>query len=89
MVLDGVAYVCHNAYMSMKRTTIFLPDPLHENLRQEAFRTRVSMAEIIRMRLELGARPRDKARRDPLAKAEGVVRHGRLSQNIDEALYGD
>jgi hypothetical protein len=47
------------------------------------------MAEVIRMRLELGARPPDKPRRDPLAKAEGAVRHGRLSQDIDEALYGD
>jgi hypothetical protein len=47
------------------------------------------MAEIIRMRLELGAREPDKPRGDPLAKAEGAVRHGRLSQDIDEALYGD
>lgn len=75
--------------MSMKRTTVFLPDPLHESLRQEAFRTRVSMAEIIRLRLELGVRQPDKPRGDPLAKAEGAVRHGRLSQDIDEALYGD
>jgi hypothetical protein len=47
------------------------------------------MAEIIRLRLELGARQPDKPRGDPLAKAEGAVRHGRLSQDIDEALYGD
>jgi hypothetical protein len=75
--------------MSMKRTTVFLPDTLHEDLRQEAFRTRVTMAEIIRLRLELGARQPAKPHRDPLAKAEGSVRHGRLSQDIDEALYGD
>ena len=81
------AYIWHNAYM--RRTTVFLPDPLHESLRQEAFRTRVSMAEIIRLRLELGTRPAGKPSRDPLAKAEGAVRHGGLSQNIDEALYGD
>jgi hypothetical protein len=68
---------------------VFLPEPLHESLRQDAFRTRVSMAAIIRMRLELGARPAGKPARDPLAKAEGAVRHGRLSHNIDEALYGD
>jgi hypothetical protein len=73
----------------MRRTTVFLPDPLHEQLRQEAFRTRLSMAEIIRMRLETRSRPRAKPHRDPLAKAEGAVRHGRLSQDIDEALYGD
>jgi len=74
----------------MKRTTIFLPDALHENLRQEAFRTRISMAELIRLRLELKApRAAHQSRRDPLAEAEGAVRHGRLSQDIDEALYGD
>ena len=43
-------YICHDAYM--KRTTLFLPDELHEQLRQEAFRSRVSMAQVIRMRLE-------------------------------------
>jgi len=73
----------------MKRTTIFLPDSLHESLRQEAFRTRVSMAELIRLRLELGAGPSHNRRADPLAKAEGTIRHGKLSQHIDEALYGD
>lgn len=36
----------------MRRTTIFLPDDLHEQLRQEAFRTRLSMAELIRLRLQ-------------------------------------
>lgn len=46
------------------------------------------MAELIRVRLELG-RPAAKTRRDPLANAEGAVKNGRLSQNIDEALYGD
>ena len=73
----------------MRRTTVFLPEGLHENLRQEAFRTRVSMAELIRTRLELGTRPPGKPRRDPLSKAEGAVRNGALSRNIDEALYGD
>jgi len=73
----------------MKRTTIFLPDGLHESLRQEAFRTRVSMAELIRLRLESGTRKEGKPGRDPLAKVEGALRHGRLSQDIDEALYGD
>lgn len=72
----------------MKRTTVFLPDALHESLRQEAFRTRISMAELIRKRLE-SRKPAGKPRRDPLARVEGSVRHGKLSQDIDEALYGD
>jgi hypothetical protein len=69
----------------VKRTTVFLPDELHEQLRSEAFSARVSMAEIIRSRLERGRRrPRGG---DPLAKVEGIVRDGRLSRDVDDALY--
>jgi hypothetical protein len=74
----------------MKRTTVFLPDDLHERLREEAFRSRTSMAELIRSRLERTHR-RSKRRRgvDPLAEVEGIVHDGKLSHRIDEALYGD
>jgi hypothetical protein len=73
----------------MKRTTLFLPDELHEQLRQEAFRSRVSMAQIIRMRLENpGSRPR-KPKVDPLLKVAGICRGPILSERIDEELYGD
>ena len=70
----------------MKRTTVFLPESLHERLRGEAFASRVSMAELIRTRLEGGRRPRQ-SKRDLLAEVEGIVREGPLSENIDEALY--
>ena len=69
----------------MKRTTIFLPDALHDRLRQEAFHKRVSMAELIRLRLEPQRKPR---KRDPLSEAEGIFRDGGLSKNIDGELYG-
>ena len=74
----------------MRRTTIFLSEDLHERLRQEAFRARVSMAELIRSRLERGQRGRKRrlAVNDPLAEVEGIVHDGKLSQGIDEALYG-
>jgi hypothetical protein len=69
----------------VKRTTVFLPDELHERLRGEAFASRVSMAELIRRRLERGRqRP---GGGDPLAKVEGIVRDGRLSRDVDEELY--
>ena len=72
----------------MKRTTVFLPDELHERLRSEAFASRVSMAQLIRVRLSRGGRRRQPpVSSDPLAKVEGIVRDGRLSQGIDEALY--
>jgi hypothetical protein len=74
----------------MKRTTIFLPDELHEQLRKDAFRAKVSMAELIRARLQ---RPDRRARTrgnpfDPILKVAGVCDGPVLSSNIDEALYG-
>jgi hypothetical protein len=73
----------------MKRTTIFLPDDLHEHLRQEAFHSHISMAELIRCRLERKSHSKKRSRRtvDPLAKVEGIVKDGKLSEGIDEALY--
>lgn len=74
----------------MKRTTIFLPDELHEELRQTAFRAKVSMAELIRANLRHSLeRPRKRASlRDPILKVAGVCRGPILSSGIDEALYG-
>ena len=74
----------------MKRTTIFLPDGLHERLRREAFRKRVSMAQLIRLRLEqeTGHRRRRAPKLDPLREVEGIGSDGRLAEGIDEALYG-
>ena len=74
----------------MRRTTIFLPDVLHDELRDEAFRSRISMAALIRSRLERRSRRRksNSGEQDPLARVEGIIRDGKLSQGIDEALYG-
>jgi hypothetical protein len=72
---------------SLKRTTVFLPDEVHERLRQEAFAARVSMAQVIRRRLESGGRRRKSACADPLAKVEGIVSDGHLTEAIDESLY--
>ncbi len=71
----------------MRRTTVLLPDALHEKFRREAFRSHVSMAELIRARLE-GKPQTGRSPRDPLAKVEGVIRNGNLSANIEETLYG-
>jgi hypothetical protein len=74
----------------MKRTTIFLTDELHEQLRQEAFRAKASMAEIVRRKLRqpAGRQRTRKAAPDPLLKVAGVCRGPVLSSEIDEALYG-
>ena len=75
----------------MKRTTIFLPEDLHERLRREAFRNRVSMAELIRTRLQggrSGRRRRTRPLRDPLLEVAGIISDGTLNQNLDEELYG-
>ena len=74
----------------MKRTTVFLPDELHEQLRQDAFRAKTSMAELIRGRLQ---RPNSGTRKakstpDPILKVAGICRGPVLSDDIDDALYG-
>ena len=71
----------------MKRTTIFLPDGLHERLRREAFAARIGTLRLIRLRLEKGTAHRRTRGGDPLSKVEGVVQDGRLTEGIEEALY--
>ncbi|MGA2325538.1 MAG: hypothetical protein ABSH05_04560 [Bryobacteraceae bacterium] len=74
----------------MRRTTIFLPDEVHEQLRQDAFRAKTSMAELIRTRLRSSIdRPRRRGSpQDPILKVAGVCRGPVLSSEIDESLYG-
>ncbi len=74
----------------MRRTTIFLPDEVHERLRQDAFRAKVSMAELIRTKLQRStAQPQRRASStDPILKVAGVCRGPVLSSDIDDALYG-
>jgi predicted nucleic acid-binding protein len=46
---------------SVRRTAIFLPDELHERLRQEAFRARVPEGDVnvkYKLRLQLRDKPR-------------------------------
>jgi len=75
----------------MKRTTIFLPDELHEQLRSDAFRVGISMAELIRMKLEHPSATRGKrpSSKDPILKVAGVCRGPVLSDDIDSVLYGE
>ncbi len=74
----------------MKRTTVLLPDELHERLRREAFESGISMGQLMRNKLEdrspsrKGGRPR----KNPIDSVIGIVRDGSLTQNIDEDLYG-
>ena len=75
----------------MRRTTVFLPEELHERLRREAFRARVSMASLIRNRLDTptpGKKSR-KVKKDPLLAVAGIYKGAaRLSKNIDQEIYG-
>lgn len=75
--------------LPVRRTTIFLPDDLHEQLRREAFQAKMSMAELIRSRLR--GQKRSHGRRpaaDPLAQVEGIIHDGTLGSNLDDDLYG-
>jgi hypothetical protein len=73
----------------MRRTTISLPEELYEQLRQDAFRAKTSMAELIRGRLQR-ARGASRSRKaaDPTLKVAGICRGPVLSDDIDDALYG-
>ena len=70
----------------MRRPTIFLPDDLHEELRAEAFRRQVSMAEVIRLRIQTPAKApgKRKAGADPLLKVAGICSGPVISANIDD-----
>lgn len=72
----------------MKRTTIYLPEELHERLRQQAFRQNISMAELIRMRIES---PENESttlgEEDPLLAVSGIISDGTLTENLDRDLY--
>jgi hypothetical protein len=73
----------------MRRTTIFLSEELHGKLRDDAFRAKISMAELIRTKLQASAgRTRRRASQDPILKVAGVCRGPVLSTDIDESLYG-
>ncbi len=72
----------------MKRTTIVLPDELHERLRREAFLKRTSVSRLIRNKLDGKPDAAARRRQDPLLVVSGIGRSGRLTQGIDEALYG-
>lgn len=73
----------------MKRTTIYLPEELHERLREEAFRERVSMAQLIRSKLEKdgGWNKRRKPKVDPLLEVSGIFADRTLNSRLDEELY--
>jgi hypothetical protein len=74
----------------MKRTTIFLPEDLHESLRREAFRSRLSMAELIRSRLDhrSSSGKQRKPKIDALGKVIGTCGGGPdLTEDINQELY--
>jgi hypothetical protein len=81
-------YICYD--VPVKRTTIFLPDDLHDQLRRDAFQARISMAELIRSKLARSPAHRRRANpgKDPILKVAGVCSGPVLSSGIDESLYG-
>ncbi len=83
-----MTYICY--VVAVKRTTIFLPEDLYEQLRKDAFRARTSMAELIRARLRAPQAKRRNVprRKDPILKVAGIWRGPVLSAGIDESLYG-
>jgi hypothetical protein len=68
---------------------ILLPDELHEQLRQEAQRAKVSMSKLIRTKLLCSLDPIPSRRlEDPILNVAGICRGSVLSGEIDYNLYG-
>ena len=69
-------------------TTISLSDELHEELRREAFRARLSIADVIRLHIQTPATAigKRKAVADPLLKVAGICSDLVISANIDDEL---
>ena len=77
--------------VGMVRTTLVLPEPLYEEIRMEAFHKRLSMATIIRMRLEQPKAAGGARAADPILALAGLApsNEGLLTDNLDADLYGD
>jgi len=73
----------------MRRTTISLPEELYEQLRQDAHRAHISMAELIRGRLRRSSIRTHKSTpaQDPILKVAGICRGPVLSEDVDGALF--
>ena len=67
-----------------------LPEELHERLPQQAFREHTSMAELIRMKLDLQPEVEGavEIQNDPLLAVAGIGSDGSLTKDIDKDLYG-
>ena len=70
--------MCHDQYM--RRTTISLPDALHDELRAEAIRLRIQAPEKAPRR----ALAKRYAGSDPLLKVAGICSGPVISANIDD-----
>ena len=77
----------------MRRITISLSDEPHEELRREAFRAGLSIADVIGLRIQIPteatakAQTRRKGISDPLLKVAGICGGAVISANIDDELY--
>ena len=75
----------------MRRTTVWLSNEFHEELRREALRSGLSTAEVIRLRIQTPAKAPEKRKAfaDPLFKVTGICGGAVISTNIDDELYGE
>jgi hypothetical protein len=63
-----------------------LPEEVHARLREEAHHAHLSMADLIRRKLETKEAP-DPEEPDPLLEVAGIGSDGTLCDNLDEDLY--
>ena len=70
----------------MKKTMVYLPEDIHEGLRQLAFEHRTSMAELIRRAVEAAYGETIEDIRDMEAELAGYLKDPSTSISLDEFL---
>ena len=70
----------------MKKTMVYLPEDLHEGLRQLAFEHRTSMAELVRRAVEAAYRETIEDIADMEAELAGYLKDPSTSVPLDEFL---
>lgn len=88
--------VCYRYGGIMKRTQIYLPAPLHKELREEARKHNTTLSEVIRQRIARGNSDsiRQANRHETFRELDKVSKklnwqdiEKNLSEKIDETLY--
>ena len=83
--IDTIPYICHATH-AMKKTMVYLPEDLHEGLRQLAFEHRTSMAELIRRAVQAAYGETIEDIRDAEAELAGYLKDPSTAVSLEDFL---